>query len=125
MNKPRRRNSGYCGSALAIVAVVCFACSQHRSSESVPASTPAGALSCTPPGRAIDSTFAVERARGVLEQPGLTLEPRSIQPIRDQGIELGLLISLAVVQPANVVGGGGLVWVDVETGCPIVLRRYE
>ena len=23
------------------------------------------------------------------------------------------------------IGGGGLVWVDVESGCPVVLRRYE
>ena len=123
MNEPHRRNAAYDWPALATAAVVCLACAQQRSSESAP--TPSRALSCAPPGRTIDSVFAVEQARGVLAQPGVTLEPRSIQPIRDQGIELGLLIGLAVGQPRNVVGGGGLVWVDVETGCPIVLRRYE
>jgi hypothetical protein len=55
----------------------------------------------------------------------MTLEPNNIQPVRAEGIELGLLISLRVAAPPNLVGGGGLVWVDLETGCAIVLRRYE
>lgn len=80
---------------------------------------------CVESGRTIDSAFAVEQARKAIAQDGFTFSPRFVQPVRDQGIELGLLISLALVEPRNTVGGGGLVWVDVETGCATVLRRYE
>lgn len=80
---------------------------------------------CTAVGRGVDSTFAVDQARRALASTGVTLAPRLIQPVRDQGIDLGLLISLAVTVPPNVVGGGGLVWVDLESGCAVVLRRYE
>ena len=55
----------------------------------------------------------------------MVLEPVSIQIIRGQGIEEGLVISMVVVVPPTTVKGGGLVWVDIETGCGIVLRRYE
>lgn len=80
---------------------------------------------CASPGVNLDSAFAVGEARRILSQPGMTLEPNNIQPVRAEGIELGLLISLRVAAPPNLVGGGGLVWVDLETGCAIVLRRYE
>lgn len=84
---------------------------------------PAG-QSCIEAGRQVDSSFAVAQARRAVSQPGFSLEVSSLQAIRDQGVELGLLISLVADQPP-VVGGGGLVWVDIETGCAIVLRRYE
>lgn len=80
---------------------------------------------CIEAGGGVDSAFAVKQARRALSPSGTTFEPRVIQPIRDEGIEVGLIVSLASVQPRNVVGGGGLVWVDLESGCAIVLRRYE
>lgn len=73
----------------------------------------------------LDSTLAVAQARRALGQHDIALEPDSIQVIRGKGIELGLLISLVAGGRSNVLGGGGLVWVDIETGCPIVLLRYE
>ena len=80
---------------------------------------------CVSPGTTVDSAFVVEQARRALSQPGEMLAPRLIQPVRDQSIELGLLVSLEVANPPKVVGGGGLVWVDLESGCALVLRRYE
>jgi len=80
---------------------------------------------CVATGTTIDSTFLVTQARRALAQPGLALEVSSYRWIRENGVELGLVISLVAGRQPAVVGGGGLVWVDVETGCPIVLRRYE
>ena len=48
----------------------------------------------------------------------------AFQPIRINQVEMGVLIS-AVVGNASRLGGGGLVWVDVETACPIILKEYE
>jgi hypothetical protein len=67
----------------------------------------------------------VEQARRALSQPAYRLEPGAILPIQVEGVELGVVVSLTVAEPGNTVGGGGLVWVDIETGCSIVLRRYE
>jgi hypothetical protein len=35
------------------------------------------------------------------------------------------VVRLVLVDPPGFLGGGGVVWVDGETGCPIVLVRYE
>ncbi len=80
---------------------------------------------CFGAGATLDSAEAVRRAAHALEGPGIILRPRTIQAVRDEGIEIGLLVGLAVAQPPNVAGGGGMVWVDLETGCALVLRRYE
>lgn len=80
---------------------------------------------CFGAGATLDSAEAVRRAAHALESPGVLLRPRTIQAVRDEGIEIGLLVSLAVAQPPNVAGGGGMVWVDLESGCALVLRRYE
>jgi hypothetical protein len=51
---------------------------------------------------------------------GLTVA--SFTVIKSTQLELGVVISLVSTQS---VGGGGLVWVDLDTDCPIVLKGYE
>lgn len=107
---------------LLIAAVLLGSCRTRGTMDAT--SPPAPARRCAPAGTRVDSSFVAEQARGVLSRPGYTLRVDSFQPVRASGIEVGVLISLVSSEPP-VVGGGGLVWVDVETGCPIVLRRYE
>ena len=84
---------------------------------------------CVAANERVDSTFAVERAREVLEDTLLPLKPASVRTVGEQSLLDGLpmfegfLVTLAATRP--VLGGGGLVWVDGETGCPILLKRYE
>jgi len=80
---------------------------------------------CLSQGRSLDSALAVSQASSVLSHKGVTLAPRALQAISDNGVEVGVIIALRVTDPAGMIGGGGLVWVDTETGCPILLRRYE
>ena len=112
---------------LSVAAATAMGCQQQSKGASSGTTLPSSQArnSCSGAVSGVDSSFAIRQAKAALAMPGMTLEPRLIQPVRDEGIELGLLISLAVTQPRNTVGGGGLVWVDVETGCAIVLRRYE
>jgi hypothetical protein len=98
---------------------------QGRDTAARPASLAPRPQRCIALGAGIDSSFAVAQARKALSRPGVTLAPRLIQTVRDEGIELGLLISLVSTNPPSAVGGGGMVWVDLDTGCAIVLRRYE
>ena len=112
----------FCAGVALLVSVV-SGC--RRQQEAVSALIPIPSQRCVAPGTTVDSAFVVEQARRALSRPGEMLAPRLIQPVRDQSIELGLLVSLDVVNPPTVVGGGGLVWIDLESGCAIVLRRYE
>jgi hypothetical protein len=70
----------------------------------------------------VDSSVALEHARLALGDSTKQLRRDTVQAISFSGLEAGLMISF--VNP-NSLGGGGLVWVDAETGCAIVLRRYE
>ena len=74
--------------------------------------------------RTVDSATAVQQARRAIAGANQQLDPTSIQIVSDHGIEVGLVISMIVTVPP-AIGGGGLVWIDTETGCAIVLRRYE
>lgn len=114
------RNTGR-GVGLLIATIMLGSCRTLGKPELASPAVSAGR--CAPAGQTIDSSFVVEQARSVLSRPEYTLRLDSFQPVRASGIEVGVLISL--MPPPTVVGGGGLVWVDVETGCPIVLRRYE
>jgi hypothetical protein len=78
--------------------------------------------SCAVMGRSIDSAFAVDQARSALaaSSPGLTFSPSSVERIKE-----GLLFRMVVSQPPSTRGGGGLVFVNAETGCATVLIRYE
>ena len=71
---------------------------------------------CVPITESVDTTRAVRMAIGSLGPDHLTVHSVRV-------IEEGFIISL--VSAEHLVGGGGLVWVDGENGCPIVLRRYE
>lgn len=112
------------GASLGLLIVVTVLSSCGGQAQTRSGATPTSREWCISSGQAVDSSFAVEQARRAVSQPGLTLKVDAIQVIRGQSGELGLIISLVAAQPP-VVGGGGLVWVDLETGCPIVLRRYE
>ena len=46
------------------------------------------------------------------------------QAIRDGSQNDGVIVELEPTDP-NVRGGGALLWVDGETFCAIVLRRYQ
>jgi len=46
------------------------------------------------------------------------------QAITTASLEQGVIVSLVPANP-RTRGGGGLVWVDTETLCPIILRLYE
>ena len=75
-----------------------------------------------------DSSFFVRQARRALgdsaaEESRATLRADSYQVIVVESLEQGVIVSLVSRPPR--LGGGGLVWVDIETRCPIVLRRYE
>src|SRR5688500_16049056 len=115
------------------------------SPESPPARTPAdsGLFTSSPPNGA-DSDFARKRAgacasmdkmdsayvvRAAAEAFGArgpaALEPTSFEPLVAPGpINEGVLVRLRP-RNRNVIGGGGLAFVDEESGCAIVLRRYE
>jgi len=84
-----------------------------------------GAQSCLPSGTNLDSVFAVTQARSALAQADLALRVSSFRMIREEGVDLGLIISFVPGRQPPPAGGGGLVWLDIETACPTVLRRYE
>ena len=92
--------------------------SQHQSN--------AHQVSCLPDGANADSAFLAQKALGALDHHTSVapLRVETFQPININQIEMGVLISV-VISDASQVGGGGLVWVDVETACPIVLKEYE
>src|SRR5574342_267193 len=82
---------------------------------------------CIDPGHAPDSSFIVRQAIAVLsdsvtKRAGFVLKVADYQVIKTESLEQGVIVSVVVSSP-SVLGGGGLVWVDVETGCPILLRH--
>jgi len=82
---------------------------------------------CVGEGSTVDSVFVVAQALSVLEDTLLPLRPYSVRRVEEQVGNLsfpqGFLVSLMPTRP--MLGGGGLVWVDGETGCPILLKPYE
>jgi len=84
---------------------------------------------CIGPDHRPDRSFVVRQAIGALSDSvsrrlGFEFKVDDYQIIKTATLEQGVIVSIVVARPP-VLGGGGLVWVDVETGCPIVLRRYE
>lgn len=76
-------------------------------------------------GRLIDSAYVVRVAAEAFGPDGpRELKPIGYQPVTAPGSpEEGVLVRLVPVAPT--LGGGGLVFVDIESGCAIALRRYE
>ena len=78
-------------------------------------------------GRLIDSSYVVQVAAEVVAVEGgaATLRPISYEAIVAPGeIEEGILVRLGSRQP-GMRGGGGLAFVDTESGCALALRVYE
>lgn len=79
----------------------------------------------------VDSAFAVVQAKRILQDTSLSLKPSSVTPVGPQSLLddrpmfQGFLVSLGPARRPLVLGGGALVWIDGETGCAIVLKRYE
>lgn len=75
---------------------------------------------CTQPGRLADSVFMIDQARVALNGPdtSMALKPDSVARVNG-----GLVVRMLPVKP--ILGGGGLVWIDLETACTMVLRRFE
>ena len=84
---------------------------------------------CVARNEQVDSAFAVAQAQRVLEDTLLPLKADSVRSVGTQSLLDGLPVFegwLLTLSPTRLVlGGGGRVWVDGETGCAIVLRRYE
>ena len=82
---------------------------------------------CTDATQKGDSAFIVSRAiKAVTDSAGsrIALKVDDFQVIKTASLEQGVLVSLVAANP-HTRGGGGLVWVDAETLCPIILRLYE
>ncbi len=112
----------------------CGRASTMASTSSRPIARPSPVPWCVVPGSKVDSTFAVAQARSLFASSALSLKPDSVEQVaarlvgRDSSVSVnfpeGWLIRLVPVQP-NTLGGGGLVWVNGATGCPILLIHYE
>jgi hypothetical protein len=89
---------------------------------------------CVVPGSAVDSAFAVAQARHLFDASSLALKPQSVErvvarlAVKDSSVSLsvpeGWLVRLMPVAK-GALGGGGLVWVNGATGCPMLLIQYE
>ncbi len=82
---------------------------------------------CTDSTQRGDSAFIVRRAMEAIadsSESRMALQVDGFQVIRTAHLEQGVIVSLVSANPATR-GGGGLVWVDAETHCPIILRLYE
>jgi len=76
---------------------------------------------CVAQSQRVDSSFAVAQATDALAGQYLS---GGYKPLRIERVRDGMLLSLVPERPQGT-GGGGLIWVDGETGCAMVLKRYE
>ena len=77
-------------------------------------------------GRLIDSAYVVRAAAEAIAGPegADALAPYTYESVTAQGLLEGILVRLAP-RARSTRGGGGLAFVDVESGCAVALRRYE
>ncbi len=74
---------------------------------------------CAPPNTVIDRNFAMNAARASFGPWGTESDAKAeIVYVDQEGAIIRVLSNVSV-------GGGGLAWVDAETGCAVRLRRYE
>lgn len=100
-----------------------YGCTRRESRGDAAAVAPEGR--CVSAGQVIDSTFLRAQAVRAMSRTGRGLQVEAVQPVQIQGLELGVLVSLVPPPAPNMpAGGGGLVWVDSETGCAMVLKHY-
>jgi hypothetical protein len=72
-------------------------------------------------GRSVDSAFIINQARASLIDDStsvqLQLLPDSVVHVSGKrGVYEGFIVRMLVSAPSPTIGGGGLVWVDGETG---------
>ena len=82
---------------------------------------------CTDSTQKGDSAFVVAQAVRAIADSTKDSNPLKVddfQVIETASLKLGIIVSLVSANP-RTRGGGGLVWVDAETRCAIVLRIYE
>ena len=78
-------------------------------------------------GRSIDSAYVVRAAAEAVggADGAATLRPVTFEPVVAPGpIEEGILVRLAP-RASGQLGGGGLAFVDGESGCAVALKLYE
>jgi hypothetical protein len=105
---------------LAMAAVFLAACAGQTSSQQSSGNSSPGW--CTVRRQSVDSSLAIEQARAALmgNYRVPELKPDSFAKLFD-----GYVVRMMAAEPAKTVGGGGVVWIDGETGCANVLLRYE
>ncbi len=83
---------------------------------------------CTDSTRRADSAYVVTQASRAIadseKSVRVALRVDDFQVIKTASLQQGVIVSLVPANP-RTPGGGGLVWVDAETFCPIILRLYE
>ena|SRR5438552_762413 len=79
-------------------------------------------LKCELAGTKLNEFIAEVQARGALSEGPFDKSPFTIYSVK--AVDDGFLVSLGPTEPMTL-GGGGLVWVDGETGCLSILRRYQ
>lgn len=94
----------------------------HRNTTSTQDHAAQSTKQCVSTTLAVDSAFAVRAASSVLQEKD-SLGP--FKPTKITALEEGYVVSLVVAKTPPPLGGGGLVWVDGESGCAIILRLYE
>ena len=87
--------------------------------------SPQPALKCELAGSPINRFVAEIQARGALSEGPFDKTPFTIFSMTQ--VEEGFLVSLGPAPQGGgiTLGGGGLVWVDGESGCISVLRLYQ
>jgi len=113
----------------AMATVLASSCAVHPSASN--AITPAQTASRSrrtfcelPPGRDGELPIVTIARRALAEGDTAShLKADTIITVQDRVYE-GSLVRMFPVSPM-ALGGGGLVWVDGDTNCAIVLKRYE
>ena len=83
-----------------------------------PIAVPAPPVRCPLTGTRVTRLTAQLQARAALGEPPLLTSHVTRE------FDEGVLVTLGPVDP-HIEGGGGLVWVDAETGCVSVLKLYQ
>lgn len=106
------------GFGIVMVLGCCATTAHSRDNGSVPSPQ----RQCAAAREPKDSSYAVAVASRALRDRGSVGDLRISSFERRQD---GFLITLENVSPEHRFGGSGLLWVDGESGCAILLHAYE